>query len=123
MPNKIVKRGKAYFRGLKSIMRIRYKMPRFVYLGDAFPDGSVILSNHEGTDAPMALEMYLDRDIRMWGAYEMNEGIPLLYTYQTRVYYHEKKHWNLHLARLFCIIATNCKYRHGNTKNCQQQTI
>ena len=29
-----------------------------------------------------------------------------MYKYQTRVYYHEKKHWNLHLARLFCLIAS-----------------
>ena len=37
-----------------------------------------------------------------------------MYKYQTRVYYHEKKHWNLHLARLFCLIAsplTNLFYK------------
>ncbi len=106
MSNKLVKRGKTYFRALKNIMRIRYKPTRFVYLGESFPDASLILSNHEGTDAPMALEMYLDRDFRMWGAHEMNSGVKLLYSYQTRVYYHEKKHWNIHLARLFCLLAS-----------------
>ena len=37
-----------------------------------------------------------------------------MYKYQTRVYYHEKKHWNLHLARLFCLLAsplTNLFYK------------
>jgi len=33
-----------------------------------------------------------------------------LYKYQTRVYYHEKKHWNLGLARLFCLIASPLTY-------------
>ena len=74
----------------------------------------MILSNHEGTDAPMSLEMYLDKPLRMWGAHEMNSGLKKMYSYQTRVYYHEKKHWNLHLARLFCLIAsplTNLFYK------------
>ncbi len=106
MSNKLVKKGKPYFRFLKNIMRVRYKPTRFVYLGEQFPDGSLVLSNHEGTDAPMALEMYLDRNFRLWGAHEMNSGLKLLYSYQTRVYYHEKKHWNIHLARLFCLIAS-----------------
>ena len=42
----------------------------------------------------------------MWGAWEMNSGLVKMYKYQTRVYYHEKKHWNLHLARLFCLLAS-----------------
>ena len=106
MSTKIVKKGKAYFRALKSVMRVRYKQPRFVFLGETFPDGSLILSNHEGTDAPMALEMYLDRRFCMWGAQEMNSGLRSLYAYQTEIYYHEKKHWNIHLARLFCLLAS-----------------
>lgn len=95
-----------YFRLLKKIMKIKYKKPRFVYLGEPITNGAIILSNHEGTDAPMSLEIYLDRPIRMWGASEMNSGLVSLYKYQTRVYYHEKKHWNLFLARLFCLIAS-----------------
>lgn len=37
-----------------------------------------------------------------------------MYKYQTKVYYHEKKHWNLFLARIFCLIAsplTNIFYK------------
>jgi hypothetical protein len=95
-------------------MKIRYKRPAFVYLGEKFQPGSVILSNHEGTDAPMSLEIWNPTAIRMWGAHEMNSGLVKMYKYQTRVYYHEKKGWNLHLARLFCIIAsplTNLFYK------------
>ena len=97
---------KLYFRALKRIMKIRYKEPRFIYLGDEFVNGALILSNHEGTDAPMALEIYCDKPIRMWGSYEMNSDVVKLYKYQTKIYYHEKKHWNIHLARLFCLIAS-----------------
>ena len=95
-------------------MLCRYKEPRFVYLGDEIDKGSLILSNHEGTDAPMSLEIYLNKPIRMWGAHEMNSGLIKMYKYQSEVYYHEKKHWNIHLARLFCLIAspvTNVFYK------------
>lgn len=105
---------KWWFSFLKKLMKSRYKKPRFVYLGEEIKNGGIILSNHEGTDAPMSLEIYLNAPIRMWGASEMNSGLVKLYKYQTRVYYHEKKHWNLHLARLFCLIAsplTNLFYK------------
>lgn len=108
------KQRKWWFKVLKQVMKIRYKRPAFVYLGEKFQPGSVILSNHEGTDAPMSLEIWNPTAIRMWGAHEMNSGLVKMYKYQTRVYYHEKKGWNLHLARLFCIIAsplTNLFYK------------
>lgn len=97
---------KLYFRILKKLMKVKYKEPTFIYLGEEIKNGGVILSNHEGTDAPMAFEIYHSAPIRMWGTGEMNSGLIKLYKYQTRVYYHEKKHWNIHLARLFCLIAS-----------------
>ncbi len=103
-----------YFRIMKKMMKCRYKRPEFVFLGEDFTNGAIILSNHEGTEAPMSLELYCDKPFRMWGTYEMNSGLVKLYKYQTRVYYHEKKHWNLHLARLFCLVAsplTNLFYK------------
>lgn len=100
------KKRKLYFELMKKMMKGRYKKPKFLYLGEEINGPSIILSNHEGTDAPMALEIYLDKPIRMWGAHEMNSGLIKMYKYQSRVYYHEKKHWNLFLARLFCLIAS-----------------
>lgn len=100
------KKRKAYFELMKKMMKGRYKKPNFIYLGEEISNSSIILSNHEGTDAPMALEIYLPKPIRMWGVHEMNSGLIKMYKYQSRVYYHEKKHWNLHLARLFCLIAS-----------------
>lgn len=113
--NQIVKKKrKLWYKVLKTIMKLRYKRPAFVYLGEKFENGCLIISNHEGTDAPMSLEIYNNSPTRMWGAHEMNSGLIKLYKYQTRVYYHEKKHWNLTLARLFCLLAsplTNIFYK------------
>lgn len=116
MANKIVSRKnrKGWYEKFKKIMTGRYKKPKFIYLGEKIEEGSIIISNHEGTESPMSLELYLDTPIRMWGAYEMNSGLIKMYKYQSRVYYHEKKHWNLLLARLFCLIAsplTNLFYK------------
>ena len=44
---------KWWFKLIKKIMLCRYKEPKFVYLGEEIDKGSLILSNHEGTDAPM----------------------------------------------------------------------
>lgn len=109
-----VQNRKAWFRGFKKLLVGRYKKPEFIFLGEGFGNGGIILSNHEGTEAPLSLELYCDKPIRMWGAGEMNSGLIAMYKYQTRVYYHEKKHWNLFLARLFCLIAsplTNLFYK------------
>ena len=105
---------KKWFRGLKKFMRLFIKPSKFVYLGGPIQDGSIVLSNHVGTTAPLAFELYGNLPFRFWGASEMNSGLIALYKYQTRVYYHEKKHWNLHLARLFCLLAsplTNMFYK------------
>ena len=111
---KVISKRKWWFKLLKKIMKIRYKKPAFMFLGEPFSNSSIILSNHEGTDAPMSLEIYGKAPIRMWGAHEMNSGLVKMYKYQTKVYYHEKKHWNLFAARAFCLIAsplTNLFYK------------
>ncbi len=105
---------KWWFKLLKKMMVGRYKRPKFVYLGEKFGKGGIILSNHEGTDAPLTLELYCDQPVRFWGASEMNSGLIPMYKYQTKVYYHQRKHWNIWLARLFCLIAsplTNLFYK------------
>ncbi|MGN1222922.1 MAG: hypothetical protein ACI4T1_02190 [Christensenellales bacterium] len=111
---KFKQKRKWWYRALKSLMKVRYKKPEFIYLGEKPKESSIILSNHEGTDAPMSLEIYADFPVRMWGTHEMNSGLVKLYKYQTKVYYHQKKHWNLFAARMFCLIAsppTNLFYK------------
>lgn len=101
---------KPWFRFIKKIMRLFIKPTEFVYLDEKINEPTIILSNHVGTSAPLAWELYGNLPFRFWGAYEMNSGLIKLYKYQTRIYYHEKKHWNLHLARLFCLIASPLTY-------------
>ena len=101
-----ISKRKWWFNGLKKVMKIRYKKPKFIYLGQEISNGSIILSNHEGTDAPMSFEIYGNKPIRFWGSHEMNSGLIKMYKYQSKVYYHEKKHWNLFAARMFCLIAS-----------------
>ena len=94
-----------WFGLMKSIMRIFIKKPKYVFLGDVVSEPSLILSNHVGTAAPLALELYFDKPFRFWGAYQMNGNLFKLYGYLSKDFYHNKKHWNLLLSRLFCIIA------------------
>lgn len=95
-----------WFRCFKGFMKLFIKKPTFVYLGEKIKPGSLILSNHEGTSAPLAFELYLNEPIRLWGAWQMNSNLVQLYKYQTKEYYHGKKHWNLFAARMFCLIAS-----------------
>ena len=88
---------------------MRYKQPQFVFFGETPKSGSIILSNHEGTDAPMALEIYCQFPIRMWGTNEMNSGLIKMYKYQSRVYYHEKKTLEFAFGK---IVLFDCKSTH-----------
>lgn len=111
---KFKQKRKAWFRGFKQFLKIKYKKAQFIYLGEKPTERAIILSNHVGTDAPLTLEIYSDYPIRLWGAYQMNSGLKQLYKYQSGVYYHLKKGWNIHLSRLFCLLAsplTNLFYK------------
>lgn len=108
------KKDKLRFKALKVLVRIRYRKPKFVFLGDKPENGSLIISNHEGAAVPLQLETYADFPTRMWGTYEINSGIKNLYRYQSQVYYHKKRHLNLFLSKLICLIVsplTNSFYK------------
>lgn len=105
---------RGWFEVVKRVMRLFIKKTEFEYEGDPINGPAIILCNHVGTAAPLAWELYGNTSFRFWGAHEMNSGLIALYKYQTRVFYHEKKGWNIHLARLFCLIAsplTNMFYK------------
>lgn len=104
MQNKVNDR-KRWFNVYKKIIRLFIKKPKLIYLGDKIEKGSIILCNHEGLFSPVKIELYRDYPLRIWGTYEMNSGLKNVYKYLTEVFYHQKKKWNIHLARLFCIIA------------------
>ena len=111
---KKTKKDKKWFSFVKKIMKVRYKRPKFIYLGEEVQNGAVIVCNHEGTDSPMAWEMYSGKPVSFWGAYQMNSGLRKMYPYHSEVYFHQKKGWNLFGARAFCLIAsplTNMFYK------------
>ena len=97
---------KKWFLNLQKIVKIFIRSPRYVYLGEKPRSGCIILSNHEGASVPLTLEMYAGLPARFWGTYEMDKDFKTAYKYQTVKYYHGKKHWNIWLARLFCLLAT-----------------
>ena len=95
-----------WFKCYKKMIKATKPNVKFHYVGEHFKDGSLILSNHESTKGPLSWDFFCDRPVRFLGSEEMNSGLIRMYKYQSRVYYHEKKHWNLFLARLFCLAAT-----------------
>lgn len=102
---KFTQKRARWFRGLKRVLRLFFKKPRYVFLGEKPQTGAIIISNHEGSFGPMTTEIYADFPVRFWGTYEMNAGLKSVYKYLSKVYYHQKMHWPLWIARLFCIIA------------------
>ena len=96
---------KKWFYGVRKFLRLIIKTSTFTYLGGPVEKGSVILSNHAGSGGPLAYDLYSGWDFRFWGTYEMNSGIRKCYKYLSEVFFHQKKGWNLHLARVVCIIA------------------
>ncbi len=108
-----MKKEPCWFRGYKAFIRLFSKKTTFVHLGE-IPEGSILLSNHVGTSAPLSFALYHPHPARMWGTHEMNSGLRNMYRYQTRVFYHEKRGWNLTLARIYCLLAsplTNLFYK------------
>jgi hypothetical protein len=101
---------KLWFRIFKWFIKIRYRRPKFVYLGEKPTTQSVILTNHIGARVPLTLELYADFPMRYWGTHEMNTSFKMLYKHMTVDYYHEILRWNIHLARLFCLIAAPLTY-------------
>ena len=63
---KVKKKSKWYFSVIKTITKIKYRRPEFIYLGEKVSEGAIILSNHEGATVPMSLEIYADFPIRFW---------------------------------------------------------
>ena len=108
------KKEKFCFKIYRAIVKSTKKKVKFNYLGKHFENGTLILSNHESTKGPFAWDFFCDKKVRFLGAEEMNSGLRKMYKYQSEVYYHQKKHWPLFLAKMFCLLAspmTNLYYK------------
>ncbi len=101
---------KRWYRALLSLIKVFHKKSTFVFLGEKPQGPAVIVSNHVGASGPLSLEVHYDEPVRIWGAHEMSESLRSAYKYQTQIYYHQKHGWNIHLARLACLIITPLTY-------------
>jgi hypothetical protein len=100
------KQPKFFYKLYRGTIKLFKKKTVFYHVGEKLPEGTLILSNHESSKGPLSWELFYDTKVRMMGAVEMNSGLRRLYKYQTKIYYHQKKHWNLFLARIFCLLAS-----------------
>lgn len=103
-------RPKVWFYYVKKVAALFIGRPQFEYEGEPLRSGSIVLSNHAGALGPLTYELYLKQPFRFWGTYEMNGTLSEVYAYLTKIYYHQKKGWNLTLARMFCWIAAPLCY-------------
>ncbi len=96
---------KKWFVCFRQIVKLFIKKPKFHFIGKEIEDGSLLISNHVGAKVPLSMEVYFTKNFRFWGTHEMNDGLKSVYKYLSKTYFHQKKHWNLFLSRLFCLIA------------------
>ena len=74
MANKVRQRRRFWFRCFRQLFKLRYKRPKYIYLGEKPTTNSIVLSNHVGATVPILFETYAEFPMRMWGTYEMNSG-------------------------------------------------
>ena len=58
MKKKIKRNRSTWFRFFKRILKIFFRKPKFIYLGDEFEKSSIILSNHVGMYSPLMMELH-----------------------------------------------------------------
>ena len=93
------------FKLSKFINWVMNRKPKYKFLGEEFPKDQPILflANHVGKKVPVKIELYWERDFRMWGTHEMTEGFKQVHKYLRTTYYHEKHH----LPKWFaCVVAS-----------------
>ena len=106
MKKKIRKNRKFWFKCYKAILRLFYRRPKFIYLGDEFETRSILLSNHLGAFTPMTIELYLKKLMRFWGTHEMNDGLKASYKYLSNEHFRVRRKYSPRKAKLVSIIAS-----------------
>lgn len=65
------KRNRHVFNAFKKIVRLFYKKPKVITLGQPIEDGSLLLCNHANKNGPLAYDMFLPAYTIKWGASQM----------------------------------------------------
>ena len=104
------KKDKFFFKIYKQFLRIFKKRVKFVYIDKKYPKGSLILSNHDFSNAPLAWELFSEEEVRLLGTEEMNSGIVRIYKYLSKIYFHQAHGFNIVLSCLISIVGAPIVY-------------
>ncbi len=85
------KRKRPIFNCVRGILKIFYRKPKFVYLGEEIQDGSIILANHMRKKGPIVYDAYLPVFTAKWGAGEMVGTYSERWHYLRDVFYMQKR--------------------------------
>ena len=92
--------------GIKWVLRIFKRKPKFVFLGDDLAEQAIYLSNHVASQGPLTYELYFPKEFRFWGIHNMTEGFKAKYKYLSTIYFQGKKHFPKIVAKFISIFAT-----------------
>ena len=94
------------WKGIKCILKIFKRKPKFVFLGEGFSEQAIYLSNHVAAQGPLTYELYFPKAFRFWGIHSMTEGFREKYKYLSTTYFQGKKHFPAFIAKFISIFAT-----------------
>ena len=94
------------WRGIKCILRVFKRKPKFIFLGEEFKDQAIYISNHVAAQGPLMYELYFPKAFRFWGIHNMAEGFKEKYLYLSTTYFQGKKHFPKFIAKFISIFAT-----------------
>ena len=92
--------------GIKCMLRIFKRKPKFVFLGEGFKNQAIYLSNHVASQGPLTYELFFPKVFRFWGIHNMTEGFKEKYNYLSTTYFQGKKHFPKVVAKFISIFAT-----------------
>lgn len=94
------------WRGIKVILKIFKRKPKYIFLGEEFTDQAIYLSNHVAAHGPLTYELYFPKLFRFWGVHNMNENFKEKYLYLSTTYFQGKKHMSKFCAKFCAVFAT-----------------
>lgn len=97
---KTPKRKQPVWRVVRKIFHLFYKVKTVQFLGQAFPNKCIIVSNHCNKKGPMVYELNLPVFHASWGAYQMLGNYKDRFCYLRNVLYIQKNGYNKFKATL-----------------------
>ncbi len=97
---------KAYFRFIKTIIKIFVRKPKIINLNEeALDENAIYLSNHVGALGPVKHELCFTHNFKFWGTHEMVFKFKDRWKYLANDYFYRKKHHKKITAKLIATIV------------------